>query len=79
MSAPSIEQEPLLQNQNRRGKPAIVTRAIASSAVFFLFGLILVFVLETSPAFWRLGDHLPDDPLAAAKEILKAAPVIVSD
>jgi hypothetical protein len=77
MSTPSSEKDPLLQNRNR-GQPAIVTRTIASSVALF-FGLVLVFALKIPFSFWRWNENLPDDPLAAAIEILKAAPVIVSD
>ena len=57
-----------------------MTRTVTvSSFALFLFGLVLVFVFETPLAFWRWDESLPDDPLAAAIQILKVAPVIVSN
>ena len=70
------ELDPLLQNQKHRGAPVIMTRTIVA---LFVFGLIIVYVFETPLAFWRWHKGLPDDPLAAAIQILKTAPVIVSD
>lgn len=62
---------------------AIATPSVLSSVATILLGLYLVFVFKGRSAFhWLERFHpwrkLPDNSLAAARQILKTTPVIVS-
>ena len=85
VDSPIGEIEPLLRNlyeeqlyQRTHRTPLMRLIVWAATTALFVLGLILVFAFPSLLAHVPGSGILPKDPLAAAHQVLQAAPIIVS-